>query len=222
MGKLISKSDFARLVNVSPAAINKQLKARLKNVTVGKRVDASHPDALMYIRERIKLGKCPDPGMDFWENTSILPSTNTPTPMPPVKPPAPPPPEQVEIPEDIEAVADLTIRQVVEKFGTVTAFSDWLKAMKSIADIKEKHLKNDISLGRVIDKEYVANFMFGAFETAFSQLVNDSPRTIAATLVESHEAGEPIEELQLITQKIISSQIKGVKDKLKKALKNAE
>jgi len=205
MGKLISQSEFSRLVNISTAGVAKLVKTRLVNATVGKRVDIQHPDAVEYLKS--KLGK----GI-VTELISV----------PIEKPPAPPPPEQVELPEDIEAVADLTIRQVVEKFGTVTAFGDWLKAMKSIADIKEKHLKNDAALGRVIDKEYVANFMFGAFETSYSQLVNDAPRTICATIVESHEAGESIEVLQQQAQKIISSQIKGVKDKLKKALKNAE
>ena len=205
MGKLISQSEFSRLVNISTAGVAKLVRTRLVKAMVGKRVDIQHPDAIEYLKS--KLGK----GI-VTELISV----------PIEKPPPPPPPEQVELPEDIEAVADLTIRQVVEKFGTVTAFSDWLKAMKSIADIKEKHLKNDAALGRVIDKEYVANFMFGAFETSYSQLVNDAPRTICATIVESHEAGESIEVLQQQAQKIISSQIKGVKDKLKKALKNAE
>lgn len=65
MKKLMSKIDFAELVNVSPAAITKACLNKLKDAMVGKRIDANHPDAKNYIKKKKeqlsrKLAQDPD------------------------------------------------------------------------------------------------------------------------------------------------------------------
>ena len=51
-----------------------------------------------------------------------------------------------EIPPNIEIYADLTLREIYEKFGTLPRFKDWLGAMKDISAIQEKQLKADGSV----------------------------------------------------------------------------
>jgi len=50
--KLMSKSEFARLAGVSPAAVTKALRSTLRDAEHGKRIDAAHPAAVKYLQDK--------------------------------------------------------------------------------------------------------------------------------------------------------------------------
>jgi len=58
--KLVSKSEYARLCNVSAAAVTKASATVLKDAVYGKRIDVSHPDAIKYLQCK----ESPAPGID--------------------------------------------------------------------------------------------------------------------------------------------------------------
>ncbi len=55
MSLLLSRSEFARLAGVSPAAITKACRGPLSAASVGPRLDAAHPSAVEYLAQRDRV-----------------------------------------------------------------------------------------------------------------------------------------------------------------------
>lgn len=126
-----------------------------------------------------------------------------------------------DVDDDIAAYAHLTIHQVVKRFGRLPKFRFWLDARKKIADIREKELKNDETVGRLIERELVRTHVFGALDAMHRRLLSDTPKTIARELYALSKSAAPVEDAEERVRKIISSQLEPVKTKVAKALRNA-
>jgi hypothetical protein len=125
-----------------------------------------------------------------------------------------------QVVEDVGSVADMTIREVIKRFGTVTAFKDWLTSLKAIEDIRERRLRNEEADGRLIPREPVKHHVFGAIDAANRRLLNDSPKTIARRVYALAKTGAAIEEAEQIVREIISSQLRPVKVQAARVLRN--
>lgn len=102
---------------------------KLKPATVGKRIDAAHPVAVAYLDEHAEKKKHKLIGNAVKNEAKKL--------------------SAIEKLKD-ESYADMSLRDVVEKYGTDPAFSDWLRATKLIEDINEKRIKNTTSEGELV------------------------------------------------------------------------
>lgn len=129
--------------------------------------------------------------------------------------------EAGHVPERIEPFADMTLRQLLARFGTETAFKDWLAALKSLEDVREKRLKNMSTEGRLIAREIVDQHVMGAIDEAMTRLLNDAAKTIAAQSQASAKAGNPVEHIQGEVREVMESHIKGMKAKALRALRDA-
>lgn len=235
MARLISRSELARLAKVSPAAITKACKAQLAPACVGKRVDLDHRATKKYLASKGASPPAPTAPPDPPTKAPAAPTTERRTSK---KGPAPEPadrrrparkqklPEPGELDaelsaDDVEDLLGLTLRDILERFGTKTAFKDWLVAVKTIADIREKELKSDETEGRLIDRELVKTHVFGAIEAGNRRLLGDSPKTIARRLYALAKSGAPVEEAEKVVREIISSQLKPVKTTAARVLRNA-
>lgn len=126
-----------------------------------------------------------------------------------------------DLPEEIAAVADMTIRQVVDKFGTVTAFKDWLGALKSIEDIREKRNKNAEKEGLLIPRELVRTHIIGAFEQAHLELISDTAQTVASRLHAMYSAGDDARAGREFIAATIGKTVKTAKTTIARVLRNA-
>lgn len=126
-----------------------------------------------------------------------------------------------EVPEDIQAFADMTLRELIERFGTDTAFIDWLKATKSIEDINEKRLKNAQTKGELISRKLVKDHVIDTFNSAHLRLMKDGSKSIAAGVVSKHAGGADLPEVEAYVSDIVGSFIKPIKNKISRVLKNA-
>lgn len=126
-----------------------------------------------------------------------------------------------EIPDDIQAFADMTIRELIQRFGTDTAFCDWLKATKSIEDINEKRLKNAQTKGDLISRVLVREHIIDTFNSAHLRLMKDGSKSIAAGVVSKHAGGADLPEIEAFVSDIVGSFIKPIKNKISRVLKNA-
>lgn len=137
-----------------------------------------------------------------------------------------PPPEDregtIDIPEDIQAFGDFTLRELIEKFGTDTRFVDWLSATQKIEAINEKRLKNAQTKGELISRELVKNGVIDTFNAAHLRLLKDGAKSIAAGVISKHAAGAELSEVEAYVSDILGSFIKPVKGKIARVLKNAE
>lgn len=126
-----------------------------------------------------------------------------------------------EIPADIEKFADMTLRELIERFGSDVAFLDWLKATKSIEDINEKRLKNAQTRGELVNREVIKRGVIEPINNAHIQLLTDGSKTLARMVTTLHASGETVEDIEKFIVDHISSFIKPVKAKIAKALRNA-
>lgn len=137
-----------------------------------------------------------------------------------------PPPEArddyvFEVPEDIQAFADMTLRELVEKFGTDTRFVDWLKATQTIEAINEKRLKNAVTRGELVNRQLIKVGVIDPIDAAHIKLLTDGAKTIARRASAMTAAGRELEDIEKFVADQIGSFIKPVKSKVARALSNA-
>lgn len=212
--RLYSRSQFARYAEVTPAAITKACKDGngLADACLGDRVDVDHRAAVAYLKAH---GKAPVPK--------------------PKKPPAKKKgakraaqDDQFDT-DDPVAVARLdhgvlsqmTIQEVIDTFGSRRGVRDWLEALKLIEAIRKTRLDNDETEGELISRELVRTHVFGAIEALHQQLLADLPRTLVTRLYASARSEEPQEEVERIVCQLISKQLKTVKTRTERVIRNA-
>lgn len=238
MATLVGKSEFARLAGVSPAAVTKAVVRQLKAAMVGPRIDLDHPDTQKYLAEGDRRA--------LRSNARLFaPTPDPPAPRPPTKPPeanpfelpksptpklvngrvaqpaAPrpaPAPAPAEDPEDVSAYLDLTLRELMRRFGTQTAFRDLLAATKQIADIEEKKLKNAERVGKLISREFVRVHLLAYLATASRGLLQDTAVTLAQRMYSMCRAGIPVEQAEQIARDLIGAQLRQAKEQIRRVL----
>lgn len=133
------------------------------------------------------------------------------------------PQDQVEheVPENIEAFADMTLRELIGKFGTDLRFVDWLKASSSIETIHEKRLKNAETQGRLVSRDLVKQGVIEPINGVHTRILTDAKKSIVTEVAAMAKAGEPVSEMEAAVAEVLSSIIKPVKSRIAKALRNA-
>lgn len=126
-----------------------------------------------------------------------------------------------DIPDEIAEVADMTLREVVAKYGTLSRFSDILRALKSIEDIHEKRLKNAQTDGTLVARKLVKVGIVDVFNSAHLRVMSDGAKTIAAGVMSKHAAGADLAEIEAHVSDVLGSFFKPVKGKIARALRNA-
>jgi hypothetical protein len=237
MSRLISRTELARMAGVTQAAVTKACKGPLRGACEGVRIDASHESVQAYLA---KHGAQEPPQLaaetaHARTSSPKKPPTNAAAPTGSAKgakseratPPGVSPSTGAREPvrlvarevRDVSEVADMTIRQVVQKFGTVTAFKDWLAALRTIEEVREKNLRNAETDGNLISVRLVRTHVMGAIESGNRRLLSDSPKTIARMVYAAAHSQKPIEEAEKMVRDIISSQLKPMKDAAARTLR---
>ncbi len=230
---LIRKSAFADLVGVTPAAVTKATRVGgiLHAAMLGKKLDTTHPAAVAYAAEHkpkvtISIDDGPPiPLEDFNEDHGVPPviGVNKPTGHTAKnlsKKAGKYEEGSFTVPEYIGDLADMTLRDLIMQFGTDVRFVDWLKATKEIEMINEKRLKNAESEGVLVSRHLVKVGIIDPLESAHIKLLTDGVKTIARRTVALHESGSDLPEIESFISDQVSSFIKPVKAKVKRALKN--
>lgn len=227
MARLITRAELATKAGVTKAAITKAARAKLAGAVVGNRIDMDHPSVVAYLERKQSAASTsaprdtpPGPEPDSartlpGQNARTAPGTNGATDGPSnVR-------VQTHVIENVDAIADMTIREVVRRFGTVTAFKDWLDAMHRIEDIRDRRLRNERTDGTLIPREPVRVYLFGAIDAVNRRLLGDAPKTIARRLHGLVKSGSTVEDCERAVRDIIGSQIRPVKAQAARILREA-
>lgn len=124
----------------------------------------------------------------------------------------------LEIPEDITAFADMSLRELVTRFGTDIRFLDWLKSIKMIEDINEKRLKNAVAKGELVSRDLVKLGIIDPIESAHIKLLTDGAKTIARRATAMHSAERPLDDVEKFVKDQITSFIRPIKAKVARTL----
>lgn len=155
----------------------------------------------------------------MWLKPSEAPSGAEETLLDGIWPPPDGPASDQDLAEISAAIQPLV--PLAARFSTQTELSDWLDRLKRVEEIREKRLKNEETEGTLIPRELVKTHVFGAIEMVNRRLLTDSPKTIARRLYALAKSGAPIEEAEEVVREIISSQLRPMKDKTVRVLRNA-
>lgn len=125
-----------------------------------------------------------------------------------------------EIPKNIEAFVDMTLRDIISKFGTDVRFCDWLNATKAIEDINAKRLKNAETKGDLVSRKLVRDAVIAPIDTCHRRLLSDGARSLSIRVPAMHDAGEDAKKIEKYIHDQIGSFIRPMKNKVSKALRN--
>lgn len=203
----ISHAELARRAGVTHAAITHACKKNLQPAVQGNKIDAAHELVIEYINKRKRGDNDHVRGHQAKKETQKQEQESQAI--------------EVEIPENITIFVDMSLREIIEKFGTDIRFVDWLRATKSIEDINEKRLKNAITEGKLIDRELVKNFIIDPINSMHTKLLGAGSKTLSIRLKSKIDAGCTILEIETFISEYIESFINPMKNKIIKSLKNA-
>jgi hypothetical protein len=236
LARTVTKTELAKMVGVTKAAITKACVKAFPDALIGPRVDFDHPQVQRYLLGRgrgstnLQFGGVtapyPPPAPRPVQSNTAASLSRAPAKQPawpnsapnqPAKPPAQPgaaasdDDNREATPDDIARYANLTLDQLTRRFGTSTAFKDWLEARQRISAIREKDLKNDERSGRLITRELVKTHVFSHIEAANRRLLQDAATTIARRLYAAAKGGTPVEEAEQTVRDILGSHLRPLK-----------
>jgi hypothetical protein len=220
MPRLISQAEFSRIAGVTEAAITKACKNQLAPARDGRRIDLDHPAARKYLKSKGVTPPKPTPAPKIDERRDVAAAPRAPA---PTSDPAAKRGVQVieHVVDDVSVIADMTIREVVRKFGSSTKFDDWLASLKRIEDIREKRIRNEEAEGRLIPREPVKTHVFGAIDAVNRRLLGDASKTIARRVYAHAKSGQPLEDAERIVRDLIGETLDKVKTQAARVLRNA-
>lgn len=202
--KTATRAELAAQAGVTKQAITKAMAGPLSAAACGDRVDLSHPVVVSYLarkRTQIERKRAAEA-----EAAALVSSVDADIP---------------QSAEDIDGLADLTVREVVQRHGTVRGFKDWLDALKKIEDIRKTRLDNDETEGTLIDRELVKTHVFGAIESGNRRLLQDFPKSAAIRVMAAFKSGATVEETERLMRDLIGTQLKPVKTAAARTLRDA-
>lgn len=214
--QLITKADLARRAGVSTAAVSKLTKkgARLGPAVHNGKVDVSDPIVQGWMLEREDRAERKASQIEEWDDVVTPPGFNDHAPTAPEV-------HHEPIPSYLEKYADMTLRQIVNHYGTFGQFEDMLKALKTIEDIQEKRIKNAERKGELIDRQFVKTHVLGLIKGMTSRLLGETVESISRKVPDIVKAGGDHNDVRPIVLDLMSSEIKAAVSKATRRLEDA-
>jgi hypothetical protein len=174
------------MVGVTPAVITKKF-PEAHPAVLQRKIDLEHEDIKLYIEQRktklgvselsLRLDKPPEIA-----NSSV-----------------PAPPREVSKQELPEELAALTLAEIVEKYGHLTAFKAHVNALKELESYRAKQMKFAKDRGDLIDKELEGNLIFEILEGLFKRLVQDVPLTVTQRVISIVKKND--DDMEMLSQR---------------------
>lgn len=185
MTRTVSKAELARWAGVSRAAVTKACKGPLYDAADTDGVDVTHPLVRQWLAghnvhslpEEVATPDGQDP-----------PKRKRPSAPRPKSAPAE---QTAAVPYELRDLENMTVREVVMKFGSVDGFKRFVDSLKNIAEYKHRELRVRQQRGDLIEREKVAGLVFPLIDVAFARLVSDVPESVSKMVVARCEAGGP-------------------------------
>lgn len=222
-----TRSEFARMAGVSPAAITKAMQPgnqlALAYLPRG-RIDAAHPAAMAYLRvHKPKAAKAaaskPEPKKS---SKTGLRGRGRPKRQPTEA-------QQAVIarrgelaePSDVRDLLDLTLREITTRHGSSQGFADWLTCRKLLAAIDTLEQRRQRERGELLSRALVDHHAIGWIDALHHLLLHDGAEAIAATVRDAALAGEPLEHCIKLTCGALSGHLGAASRRVRAGLRGA-
>jgi hypothetical protein len=232
--ELITKANFAKLAGVTPVAITYATKPSrpLYKATVGEgrkmRIDPNHPAAVAYLNDftqkkpAVTVSVNGGDGMPYDEFIKEPAKVGAGAAKEARKKLSLYNIDPADVPDNMQDFADMTIREVVAKFGTDYRMVDYLRALKEIETIDERRIKSAKMRGELVHRDLITRGVLDPIDSAHRKMLTDGAKTIARRSVAMIGAGKDADELEKFIAEQITSFIKPAKAKIKRALENVD
>ena len=173
--KIISKKDFAELAGVGGSAVT-LAKKKLGAAVVGKKINLLHPNAQAYIKDKplreARYGPRNSKKLSSVSSEDVRPDfTSLPVPKNIPKP---------VIPDEL---ANLTLQEIVNRYGSLSEFHQFVSVQKNLSDYLNKNHKFEVSRKILIDKNSQGKILFEFLELLANRLLNDIPMTLSKRVI---------------------------------------
>lgn len=237
MSNLITKAALSRLAGVSRMAVTKAAKGALADAVVDKKINLNHSLVIEWLKshgvkdEDIHL---PEPKEKTTTTKPVAkkkskkkkaaakskPGTvpDKPTPAPPM-PAAKPNPAPITVGGyDIDGLEDMTLREIVMRYGSIDGFKRYVDSLKSISDFNMRDMKMKTHRGELVQRDLVAGTLIPLIDVAYQRLVSDVPAAITQQIIARVESGgeDMIGDSEKIIRDAVSRVLKNTKSSIMK------
>lgn len=189
MTRWISRSEHARRLDITPAAVTKHARSAPDDSLRGDDIDADHPYWVDHAERKFR---------------------------PRAKKPAP---RKLERPEDYLdlTIREIAERFETDPHAPV-AFREYVDIQKKLEDTRKTRLDNDETERELIRRQLVATHVFGAQEGLHRRLLGDAIRTMAARSSAAAKSGQDLHEIETMMREVVMRLLEPVRMRFEKIL----
>jgi len=217
----ISQTRLAAIAGQSPQLLQHYTKGDLADAMLGppkrRRVDLAHPAVATWLQrcgvdpstlpELATSAVPPEKGRDAVQLMAAVGGARRRD-------------QAVQIgPRDTDELLGWTFGRIVEEFGSLAGFDDWLERRQKLSQIKKLDLANAASDGKLISREFVSTHVFGALDSMQRRLIADASKTLARRIYKLAEAEVPLEDAERTARDLLGSHLKPIKTSVARSLR---
>jgi hypothetical protein len=223
----VSRADLARIAGVSRMAITKQCKGSLAPACVEDRVDLDHPAVKAFIARHDRSDAVPPavpkpvPAKPARPTKVRKPTKKAAKRQPPTRPETAqtkPPPERkrprapaLDESGYSDELAEFTLEQIVNRWGTVRAYKDILEAHEKRERARKNRLDNEQTERTLVPREPITAFVFGTIDATQKRILTDAAKTVVRRLYALHNNGGSEEQGETLFRELMSAQLAPVR-----------
>jgi hypothetical protein len=125
-------------------------------------------------------------------------------------------------PDDLSKLGELTLNEIVEKYGSIVGFIDYIDARKKIAEIHRLELANAETEGELISRDLVRTHVFGLIDAVQRRLLTDTVKTLARRIYQMAQAKAAPEDAERVGADLVSAALAPLKNQTARTLRDSK
>lgn len=118
-----------------------------------------------------------------------------------------------------DELENLTLRQILQRFGSVPGFKQYVDSLRAIAEYQQRDLRVQQARGTLIDRDFVEYKLFAMVDLAFQRLLTDMPDSLGKQIVSRVQSGG--DNLAIEVQNMIKERVSQILEDMKRSIKEA-
>jgi len=210
---LLNKEETAKFLGIDHSVLCRYCKVKFQAALVGKLINIKHPSIIEYMEARAgRMAATGDTPPPYIAKKAAKDNSQEHQPDYEYKPESP-----IKVGDiSFDKIENLTVKEVVHKYGTMAGFKNYLDALKVMADWKNKELKFLEARVELVKINPFTNSIFSLIDLAFKRIVNEFPNSIAPQLKAIIKVGKDDSLIQMakLMEKELSQILKNCKSKV--------
>lgn len=122
---------------------------------------------------------------------------------------------------EMSQIENLTVGELINKYGSMPEALAFVEFHQKVLAVRERELKLAKEAGKVVSREYVERYVFGALNNLFTVMLSDQPQRLALQVSELVRAGASVTKVQAKIHDETSKVLRSAKQKIEKVIGDA-